>query len=163
VALLNFSLATFEYSAAWTTPVVLALVGVIVAKQAHNDEFAGFMGYAFAICAISSAVLRALMNLDPTRWGAFTAYTLSLTAFSLAGQSKAIGMALMKNYMAHTVFLGICVLAALMLVPLLVFVYWTTRFDISVRSSLHAKSGDYYTRVALHGKTEDGNEHSKGV
>jgi hypothetical protein len=123
VAFLNLYIKMFAHSVSWTLPVILVISGIILSKQPYHNDFSDFISTAFTTCALASAALRGLMMIDPVRWGAFTAYAFSLCAFTFVAQSQAIGAYFMaKQYMAHTVLLGICVICSLLLIPLLVYI-----------------------------------------
>lgn len=161
VALLSDSLEVFKFSAAWVVPMVFVILGLLFQAphpssssnstdpsnsntssshsssssapqpESHDHDFSGFMQQAFTACALASACSRALMFVDPERWGILTCYAISLTSFALAVQGDTIMMTLSTYFMPHTVFLGLCVLAAMLLVPVLYFIHVTTKGELS--------------------------------
>ncbi len=96
-----------------------------------------FMTNGFTVTAVLTGILRALSLQDPTRWSILTAYTASITAFTLVVRSEDIAASLMRSYMAHTVYLGVCVISALALVPLLVYIWWASKRNVTEHHRVH--------------------------
>lgn len=137
VDLLNQNIEVFTFSASWVTPAVLVILALLFrspSTPAHDKEqpegghaHADFMGQAFTVSVLSAAVLRALLRVDAERWGVLAAYAWSLAGFAYIAQSRAITDALSFNFTSHTVFLAICVIACVLLIPLLAFIQWATK------------------------------------
>lgn len=92
-------------------------------SDAHGGH-ANFTGQAFTVCVLSAALSRALLNVDKERWGVLTGYTFSLTAMVHAAKSDYITSSLSFHFTSHTIVLIICVLGAVLMVPLLAYADW---------------------------------------
>jgi len=117
--------------------------GMAMRMADHEDPaiYHEFMSGGFAVAALAAGLLRALTAVDPVRWGVFTAYATSITALALAARSEAMLSFLMrKHLMPHTAFLGICMIATVMIIPVLGYIYVVTRGDVpSVHAAHHRR------------------------
>lgn len=120
ISFLNSCIPLYKYTASWTMSVTLVLTGIVIFyQQPENGHYGYFMSLCFVVSCFASALLRALMLLDPERWAIFASYALSIAGFALMGLSKTMEQSVGLHFMVHNVILGICVLSALLLIPLM--------------------------------------------
>lgn len=136
VELLNQNLEIFSFSTSWVTPAVLVILAILLKSPTpaahegaggHGSHGANFLEQAFTVSVLSAAILRALVRVDAERWGVLSAYAWSLAGLAHAARSQAIFLSLSASFSQHTIFLTICVLACVMLLPLLAYIQWATK------------------------------------
>eukprot|EP00026_Physarum_polycephalum_P016081 Phypoly_transcript_16916.p1 GENE.Phypoly_transcript_16916~~Phypoly_transcript_16916.p1 ORF type:complete len:249 (+),score=32.18 Phypoly_transcript_16916:41-787(+) len=129
LSLMHTYMSTFEKASMWMTPVCLVVIGVFMVSHQQEDEYGVFVHTSFGVSAQAAAILRGLTIIDPKRWAIFTAYASSVTAMCFIAGSDSMDALLDKQYrlMGHTAVLGVCTLAAVMLIPFMLFIAWMNK------------------------------------
>lgn len=127
ISLMHQYMRVFERASLWMTPMCLVVIGIFMMKHEQADDYGTFVHTAFGVSALAAALLRGLAIVDPTRWAIFTAYFSTVTALCFVSGSDSMDLLLGQRFMGHTVVLGVCTLAAILLVPFMLFIAWMNK------------------------------------